>query len=208
MDNVTDESTANTVDWDRECTDIPVSSPEVGTSVPSPEEMRTAGIRTRSSGKSCNKLLFLLSVAVLVIVVSLLIAMAVGTGAHETNDHSLEEVISFVSQSGVSDQKALVLSGTPQNRAATWIAEQDEADWAVPTDAFTSLDHYKYLTRYIMAVLYFSTGGSSWETPLGFMTSEDVCDWNTQMTNGYTDYRKGVVCDDTMGLVYALFLGT
>jgi hypothetical protein len=214
----TDDSPASKATWEREFTDIPVSSPDVGASVPSPDEMRTAENQTRRSRRSCNKFLWL-GLFVFAIILSLVIVALVNAGGG-TDDKppsgdgdlnrqsNLDEVITFMAQEGVSGVTALEQSRTPQNFAATWMAEFDEADLAVPTDDATAVDRYKYITRYVMAVLFFSTGGGSWENQIGFMTSNDVCDWSMRFTNGYTFYRKGVVCDDTSDhLVYAILLG-
>jgi hypothetical protein len=215
--DTTDDDPASEAAWEREFTDIPVSSPEVAASVPSPEEMRTSMNQTRRP-RSRNKF-FWLGLLVFAIALSLLIVVIVNAGGESGDEppsgdgelslrqSDVDEVITFMAQEGISDLTALEQSGTPQNVAATWMAEQDEADLAVPTNDATEFDRYKYITRYVMAVLYFSTGGGSWEYQIGFMTSKNVCDWNLQFTNGYTFYRKGVVCDDKSGLVYAILLG-
>jgi hypothetical protein len=68
-------------------------------------------------------------------------------------------------------------------------SEQDELILAVPTDDATAADRYKYITRYVMAVLYFSTGGGSWEEPDSIMSKR--CNWNMRFFNGYTLLPKG-----------------
>lgn len=217
MDN-TDNSPASEAAWEGGFTDIPVRSPDVAASAPSPEEMRTAHNQIRRPRRSCDKFVWL-GLLLFAIVLSLLIVMAVNVGG-ETDDEppsgnedldlrqsDVDKVITFMALEGISDLTALEQSGTPQNVAATWIAEQDEADLAVPTVEATAVDRYKYITRYVMAVLYFSTGGGSWENQIGFMTKKDVCDWNLRFFNGYTYYRKGVICDDISSRVYSILLG-
>jgi hypothetical protein len=210
----TDDGPASEEAWEREFTDVPMSSPEVGASVPSPEGMRTAENQSRRSRRSCYKFLGL-GLLVFAIPLSLLIVWAVNAGGEtdvnvggETDDEPLsrvEEVITFLAQEGISNLTALQQSGTPQNIAATFMVEQDEADLALPTDDATAVDRYKYITRYVMAVLYVSMGGYIWDSQLGFTRSKDVCDWNARSTDG--SIRKGVFCDDTSGLIYAILLG-
>jgi hypothetical protein len=51
--------------------------------------------------------------------------------------------------------------GTPQNRAAHWMSEQDGAKYAVPELASATLVGYKYISRYVLAVFYLSMGGQN-----------------------------------------------
>jgi hypothetical protein len=121
---------------------------------------------------------------------------------------TFDAVVSYMVNSGVSDFTALATSGTPQFRAAVWMAEQDGANEAVPTVGIMSLTGYKYMTRYVMAVFFYSTGGINWEDPLGFMTEKNVCDWNDSFTNdGQNYFRKGVLCEPQANLITALLFG-
>jgi hypothetical protein len=171
--------------------------------------MRTAENQSRRFRRSCNKFLWL-GLLVFAITLYLVIVWAVNAGG-ETDDEPLsrvEEVITFMAQEGISDLTALQQSGTPQNIAATFMTEQGEAALAVPTYDATAVDRYKYITRYVMAVLYVSMSGYNWWNQIGFTTSKDVCDWNARFSDGSTDFRKGVLCDNTSGLIYAILLGT
>jgi hypothetical protein len=213
----TDDSPASKAAWDGGFTDIPipVSSPNVATSVPSPEEMRTAENQTRRSRGSCNKILWL-GLLVFAIAFSLVIVAVVNAGGGNddetpSGDENLDlrqsdvnKVITFMAEEGISHLTALEQSGTPQNVAATWIAKQD---LAVPTDDATAIDRYKYVTRYVLAVLYFSMDGGGWEDQIHFMTERDVCDWNQHFYDGYFPYLKGVICDGISSRVNAIHLG-
>jgi hypothetical protein len=215
----TDDSPAGKSAWEGWFADIPVSSPDLAVSAPSPEEMRAAENQTRRPRRSCNKSLWLGLLLVFAIALSLIIVMVVNGGGGIDDESPLgdedldfrqsdvDKVITFMAQEGISDLTLLEQSGTPQNTAATWIAKQDEFDLAVPADDAAAIDRYKYITRYVLAVLYFSTGGGSWEHQIQFMTKTNVCDWNQRFSNGYTEYRKGVICDDISSRVYAIHLG-
>jgi hypothetical protein len=203
MDSI-DDSPASKAGWE----DIPVSSPDVASSVPSPEEMRTAENQTRRSRGSCNKFLWL-GLLLFAIALSLVIVAIVNAGGGNddetpSGDEDVNKVITFMVEEGISDLTALEQSGTPQNVAATWIAKQD---LAVPTDDTTAIERYKYITRYVLAVLYFSMDGGGWEDQIQFMTKKDVCDWNQRFSDGYFSYRKGVICDNISSRVNAIHLG-
>jgi hypothetical protein len=121
---------------------------------------------------------------------------------------SVEEVAAYMINFGVSDATAVATFGTPQSRACTWLAEQDGANLAVPAVGIGSLNGYNYMTRYVMAVLFYSTDGINWENPLEFMTEKSVCDWNAQFTtDGQNYFTKGVLCEPQANLIAALLFG-
>jgi hypothetical protein len=140
---------------------------------------------------------------------------ATGTETTNTNPNNptgrkstFEGVFAYMINAGVSDSTILASFGTPQFRAGTWLAEQDGANMAVPTTGIKSLSGYKYMTRYVMAVLFFSTDGINWDSPLDFMTEKNVCDWNASFTNdGKNYFRKGIVCEPQANLISGLLLG-
>jgi hypothetical protein len=128
------------------------------------------------------------------------------TPPSNTRNSSADEVVAIMASSGVSNLVALQTPGTPQNRAAIWLAETDGANLAVPTGfGADGLELYKYTMRYVMVVLYYSTGGdTTWESQVGFMTSLGVCSWHAQFNNDVGSYRNGLLCDPETGLITGL----
>jgi hypothetical protein len=125
-----------------------------------------------------------------------------------TRRSTFEAVHSYLIKAGVSESIAFASFGTPQFRAATWLADQDGANMAVPTTGITSLSGYKYMTRYVMAVFFFATDGINWDDPLDFMTEKSVCEWKASFTNdGENYFRKGIVCEPQANLIAGLLLG-
>jgi hypothetical protein len=122
-------------------------------------------------------------------------------------ESSIDQVIAYMADSGVSDLTALTTNGTAQNRAAAWMAEQDEADMAVPELAITTQEGYKYMVRYVMAVFYYSTGGADWSFQHYFMTMPTVCEWNNGEMNGAVSYPMGVLCDKESDALFGLAFG-
>jgi hypothetical protein len=120
---------------------------------------------------------------------------------------NVDQVIAYMVNTSVSDLTALATIGSPQNRAATWMAEQDAANTAVPAGNATALEGYNYVVRYVMAVFYYSTGGDDWNVQYFFMTIAPVCDWNNARIDGPNAYRRGIICDKETDLVFGLDYG-
>jgi hypothetical protein len=108
-----------------------------------------------------------------------------------------------MANSGVSDLTDLTTFGSPQSRAAIWMATEDEMNLPVPTG--DGVAAYKYLTRYVMTVLYYSTGGdTTWANQLDFLSSDDVCGWYGIFQPNTNPFRKGIVCDSVTGLIVGI----
>jgi hypothetical protein len=120
---------------------------------------------------------------------------------------NVDQVIAYMVNASVSDLTDLLTIGSPQNRAAIWMAEQDAADTAVPTGNTTALEGYNYMVRYVMAVFYYSTGGDNWNDQYFSMTFAPVCDWNN-VIDGPNAYRQGIICGEETDLVFGLDFGT
>jgi hypothetical protein len=119
---------------------------------------------------------------------------------------NIDQVIAYMVNTSVSDLTDLLTIGSPQNRAAIWMAEQDAADTAVPNGNTTALEGYNYMVRYVMAVFYYSTGGDNWHAQYFSMTFAPVCDWNN-VIDGPNPYRQGIICDEETDLVFGLDFG-
>eukprot|EP00980_Cylindrotheca_fusiformis_P018101 scaffold5817_cov101-Cylindrotheca_fusiformis.AAC.6 len=73
---------------------------------------------------------------------------------------------------GISPAEKFEDTSSPQYLAAQWMAHGDEMKLPVPTDRNPTYDE-----RYVMAVLYFATGGERWEKKLGFLSGAHICTW-------------------------------
>lgn len=71
-------------------------------------------------------------------------------------------------------------SYSPQYRASLWLATVDQRRLKIP-DAdvqSSSLEEYLFVQRYVLAVLFFATGGlDSWAYSLRFLTGSHECYW-------------------------------
>ncbi len=73
--------------------------------------------------------------------------------------------------------KDLTTPGSPQNKAAIWIANEDRPHVTASTGR-------PFLERYVLAVLYFSLGGdTTWGDSLNFLQPGHVCNWGKPHTN-------------------------
>lgn len=76
----------------------------------------------------------------------------------------------------------LILSmSAPQYMAAFWISTMDQRRLQIPDTkkVQSSMDEYLFLQRYVLAVLFFATGGlDHWTYPLRFLSGSHECYWN------------------------------
>lgn len=104
----------------------------------------------------------------------------------------------FLRSYGVSNKDHLDATGTPQNQAAIWMADHDALQYTVPT-APAGDDYISFVQRYVLAVLYFSTGGHQWKNQNFFLDKEHECAWFTrdELTDGEV-IALGVSCNTNL----------
>ena len=197
----------------------------------------------RSSGSRKKRLCVM--IPLVFVVVAVVIGLSVGlssksTGASSPTDNNLnppvdvnpdsglpisprasyEDIVAWLLQENVSSEQALVTDGTPQNRAARWLAQDDKAGLPLPETSIGDDDYkssssssaYMYMVRYVLTVLYYQMDGESWPTQVNFLTDKPVCQWQgiSRKTNGYLTGSElgGLRCDKDTGLPVILDLGT
>jgi Leucine-rich repeat (LRR) protein len=212
------------VDTDMAASDFAASGKDVGASLPSAEEVRhTVHMKRGSkSAMSCKTIMTIAVVACVIIAASLGLGVGVSNNKSGSSEQSslgesfdkgerksdIKDVINYLIAEGVSTEFSLKTLDTPQNIAVRWLSNDDEANTAVPDVPITVAEGYRYITRYVLAVVYFSTGGAQWNFQAGFGTIADVCSWNQIKFDGSNFYRQGALCDAKTGLIFALDLGT
>lgn len=100
------------------------------------------------------------------------------------------ELVDFISGQGWTSHFALTDEGSPQMRAAVWLADFDRGILAIA-------DTVALRERYALAVLHFATDGRDWARDIGFLSDAPVCDWavdNVENKEG-DRIRLGVDCD-------------
>ena len=116
---------------------------------------------------------------------------------------SREAIQNYLVANAISDAAAFSSSASPQSQALDFIAGEAPP---IPSDP-TSPQAYKFMERYVLSVLYFSTNGDSWHNHYSFNdNSLDTCSWNARpITVSPPDFR-GVFCNVENGPVEAIRL--
>lgn len=218
-------SVADTIDLekDEEMSEVPIDTADHGASLPSPEEARItvgAPVRKRCSGYVYWVVgIVLLSAVIIGIVAGLAGSKANGgsgggffSSAPEPRKATKEQVIAYLKGAGISNLTAMETQGTPQNSAVEWIAEIDDRNLEVPDVSAATPYGYKYVARYVLALLWYATNGGSWEIPLGWLSPADVCNWNehvpVRLSSGALGFLpSGVYCEYGTDFPKLIYLG-
>ena len=101
------------------------------------------------------------------------------------------QVVEYLSSRGVSSHASLTRAGSPQQLAAKWIADEDAFFFQMPDTETTK--NNRFIERYALAVLYYSTDGPNWADHLNFLEPIDHCGWyQTFFTSSAQIFRLGV----------------
>lgn len=88
-----------------------------------------------------------------------------------------ENIVQYLSNAGVSTTSQLTTSGTPQYKAVDWLTMEDELYMPVPDNDYK---YTRFIERYVLTVLYFSTNGPAWTFQMNFLTGVDHCNWRQE----------------------------
>lgn len=169
-------------------------------SLPSAEEVRVGIVPS-----SINKRKALLIGSLVTIVLVLVVLVPVGISRNNKSDDGItvdsssssrfQETITFLLD--YVDHKSLSTQGSPQFRAAEWMADIDPQLLPLQRGG-------RFLQRYALIVFYYATQGAiTWTHQLGFLTNTHECDWNYKVN----DVTMGAICDDNL-VVKQLVIGT
>lgn len=140
---------------------------------------------TRRFGKSTIILLLCILIAVSSLVISMILFLP--------QRNRTDDVIQFLVDNGISKLEALEISGSPQNKAAKWIADIDRRQVSISTGG-------EFLDRYVMALLFYAFFGDvTWPNDLNFLSKEHVCEWYESKRNpSGRDVPAGVIACETI----------
>ena len=209
----------DTVSGDAFATDsseLPIdrANEDFSSSLPSAEEVRTT---IQPVAKTKSRTCLYCSV-----VLALLLALSIGLGVGLSEDTGLlnkiiddtkerkstfEQVVIYVTEQGISGTSAIETPNSPQSKAALWMAQDDQLNLRVPKDGIDSAQGYRFMARYVLALLYYATDGEEWVYRYSFMTGQDICQWTGILYGANQFYRSGVLCDPETGELWALYLG-
>ena len=99
-------------------------------------------------------------------------------------------------------QEDLNRANSPQGEAANWIAVEDQFQMEIPEIATSDIGvtHTRFVERWTLAVIYYSTGGYTWRYQLNFLEPIDHCDWyETFIDTTGSIVRMGVTQCEKLG---------
>lgn len=105
-------------------------------------------------------------------------------------------LIEILSNGGISSMEDLVAPGSPQQKAAQFIANDDGRQISLAAENKSSL-----IQRYVLTVMYHGLGGEQWTNRLNFLANDDECNWfvlglgpdKKTQTYGVSCFRSGNV---------------
>ena len=90
-----------------------------------------------------------------------------------------------------------------------WLVETDTANLTLPTEPPTAnREAYEFVSRYVLATLYFATNGENWVYQFNFLSELNTCSWRGTLyfPRSGEPIPFGALCDAS-GLIYAIYLG-
>ncbi|GAX21897.1 hypothetical protein FisN_30Hh099 [Fistulifera solaris] len=111
-----------------------------------------------------------------------------------------EEVVTFLSSRGVSNEDELRSRGSHQHDSAVFLANHDPLNLPLPSSTDLSdpqVEHY--VTRYVMTLLHHGLDGYNWTFQLNYMSELEMCYWNGMKASFQPDFipvpeAGGVFC--------------
>jgi hypothetical protein len=100
------------------------------------------------------------------------------------------------------DHTSLSKPGSPQHRAAQWMADTDELQLPLARESSQA-----FLQRFALATLFYATqGDTAWNHKLKFLSNQHECDWNDGNGNTNATQPMGVMCNEKNGTVTKLII--
>lgn len=98
----------------------------------------------------------------------------------------------------ISKPQLMLNNSTPQFKALRWISDTDEVSRAIYLNQnFTDENTLHVRQRYIMAVVWFSTGGENWDEKESYLSDKHVCEWGEVLSGVlFSPNPNRIVCDN------------
>lgn len=173
--------------------------------LPNVEEYKVNnGIETRGSK---SKIICIAALAIIAIISLVVTGVLVASNKKEEDQPTelvgrIGIVQEFLFSNEVSTLPQLKQVGSPQQRAAAFVADGDSLRMRLNAD-----NARRFVERYVLSLLYYHFEGTQWTYNLKFLSGRDHCEWFDDFQTEKGDIvRQGVICDEN-GLVKALNLG-
>ena len=86
-------------------------------------------------------------------------------------------VVDYLVSKGISERTELEQEGSYANRAASWVANDDPLALLIPGSLGANITEDTFDTRYILANIFYATGGEKWSKSLNFLSEKPSCEW-------------------------------
>lgn len=157
-------------------------------SLPNPDELKAEQGYISSNNNICAKHLWITFIFLFSCILVLVLGLAFGLTqdarterkqlTFHGGDSRLSHIQEFLTINGISNAEAFADPQSPQSKAADWLAHDDLLLLGIPKLAPNENEEsYDFVTRYVMAVLYYATTGKSWKHDLKFLSEEKTCNW-------------------------------
>lgn len=129
------------------------------------------------------------------------------------NATRIQVTIEFLAFRGIASKAEMETEGTYAFHAVNWIANEEQFLLPIPNDygdagnrtrtVFLPLAEEEiFITRYVMAHIYFALGGPKWTHKANFLSSKPTCQWMEVVDS----FPIGVGCTPTDNRVRSLYL--
>ena len=159
--------------------------------LPNAEELKSSMLPTSKRRRT------LLLIGIVGVVVFLVILIPLSVHYNQNNAQSTQSSSPRFQQTTAFlldyvDQVSLSTPGSPQRRAAEWMAEVDELQ--LPLNQKTQA----FLQRYALATIFYATQGDiAWAHKLKFLSGVQECGWNVHFTgDNNSTFTMGVLCNN------------
>jgi hypothetical protein len=141
------------------------------------KDVTEAAVVDEKEAAAIRRMYIGITVVVMVAILSLAFGLGFGLGLKDdsgpppTPEEALYDLVSRWSSA-----EDLNTTSSPQSIAFNWVLNEDPLDLTGGlVDGSTNSS--TVLERYVLSVLYWSTGGPNWTNQFNFMTNNSVCDW-------------------------------
>jgi len=142
---------------------------------------------------------FCLVLFITLIAVGVILALAIPLSGKPKSQRYYKELEAMIIANSISSSSSINTEGSPQNVALNWLAFHDAANVQVSLQS-------RVIQRYIMAVLYYSLNGQSWENQYNFLSGDHECRWKGYWNDIYL-LAEGITCDSYSNAIFVV-LGT
>jgi hypothetical protein len=149
-----------------------------------------------SSSRICCRRMLCYAICILLLLIIILTPFIITSSNHQDDnsyvlEQRIDEVVDFLLNKKISAESDLLMEGSPQRRAAQFMAVDDSYRVADSNLSF-------FVDRYVLVLMWYALGGSEWNYQHHFLSSQNQCEWFTNLyTSSGQAVRQGVLCDET-----------